>query len=215
MRLMITSAVLVAFCCALSLLAGCAGGARLGEGAKASTSLTDTAQLIRTGQDRVDDTMGALSDLLAMQDASSLEPLYKSFVSSMDRLEKIAHRVGATNEAMREAGEDYFTAWDEQLAQITNEDIRARGAARMEQVRNSYGEIKQSYDAMTEQYSLLIADLRDIRVALGADLTGAGVDAVATAIDKAKTRANRLLAAAEQAAGAYEELGVSLSSSMR
>jgi len=196
-------------------LTGCASsGSQLGKGHNAAQGLFESSDLIRKGRDQVQATMDSLT---ALRDLSggSLSDLYGAFTNNMSNLESIAGRIGATNNEMRAQGEKYFATWDEQIAQISNEDIQKRTTERREQVQKSLEKVAARFDKLAAAYDTFITDLSDLQTALQADLTQDGVKAMGKPIGQALDHGGSVMKAAEEVAQAYEELGIRLSTEAR
>jgi len=187
---------------------GCASsGPELGQGAEAAGGLMESAALIRAGQQDVRATMQSLTDL-SKGSGQDLAGLLGDLSSKMDALEATAHKVGATNKAMREAGSRYFEKWDAEVAQINNEEIRARSEQRRKLISGVLEKVSLQYSRLTESYSTYIGDLRDIRSALSADLTDEALLDLQDVIQSTLQSGEEVLGAAAIVAESYEKLGV-------
>jgi aminopeptidase N len=111
---------------------------------------------------------------------------------------------------MRGKGNEYFKAWDEQTAQIHNEDIKNRSAERKAEMQKKFTEIKMSYTEASESFKPFLSDLKDIQTALATDLTTGGVKAIKGAADKANKDAVPLKASIEKLAGQFKDLGTAM-----
>jgi len=135
----------------------------------------------------VDGSMKALDALAA---AASTDPrkAYDKYAKSVDKVESAAETAKKNAEKMQAQGADYFKEWQAQLDTVKNEEIRALAAERKAKLQDTFANIKKvSQDAKTS-FPPFLSDLKDLRTALGSDITVQGIDAAKGAFQK--TRAN-------------------------
>jgi hypothetical protein len=137
--------------------------------------------LVRGGGD-VDRVM---SSARAIGSAPDLKKSYADFSKSVDALEKVAADVRSRWAGLTSRADAYRTAWERESANLTSEAAKATAAERrasfdgvMRGVTLSMGDLKDSYD-------VFIADIQDIRLLLGNDLTADGIRAVQPLITSA------------------------------
>src|SRR5262245_35354923 len=121
------SSQLVVLALATSLLAGCASS-NYQKGSAAGAGLQASADKITQGSGKVDAALASLNDLV--NNPGDLVAQFKKYTASVSDLESAAKDVQSKVASMRTKGNDYFKAWDEQTAQIHNEDIKNRSAER-------------------------------------------------------------------------------------
>lgn len=208
MRLQRTIGLISIMFCVALLLGGCASAG--GRGAKASQGLMGSASLLRQGSDQVGKTIESMQAMRTMS-GKNLTKLYKGYRSNVNKLDSIANKVKATNNAMVREGKRYFDKWDRDLAKIKNEDLKTASAQRQQEVRESLDQIAAGYGNLSTDYASLMSNLQDILTALKVDLTANGVNAVAGVMQEAESHAKAVQSHAEETAQAYESLGVQLS----
>jgi hypothetical protein len=192
-------------------LSGCASSsASLGKGARAADGLVDSANLIREGMSRIDSTLGSMRALRTMT-GGELPGLYSKYTKDLDSLESVAGRVASTNKKMMSEGKRYFDKWEEQIASMNNEEIRNRSTKRQAEVRKALDDVAKGYTKVSDEYSGLISDLRDIRISLKTDLTTDGVRSLSGPMERAEKSGQRVIDAAEKVAASYEALGMKMS----
>jgi hypothetical protein len=194
----------------VAALAGCASG-NYKKGGDAAAGLTDSANRIEMAKGKIDTTVTALNGLVSGSQPD-LIPQFKQFTAAVSDLESSAKDVKGKVESMRSAGNEYFKAWDEQLATIQNEDIKNRSAARKTEVQQRFTNIKGIYIEAGDAFKPFMANLKDIQTALSTDLTPGGVAAIKGAADKATKDAVPLKAAVDKLAAEFKALGVAMSS---
>lgn len=84
---------------------------------------------------------------------------------------------------------------------ISDPALKKASDTRRTQARQSFGAVTDGLDQVRLAYDPFIASLRDLRTALGSDLTEGGVNAAAPTISKAKNDGQRLKQAIVAAQG--------------
>lgn len=112
---------------------------------------------------------------------------------------------------MQAKGAAYFAKWDQEFANIQNEDIRKRSIAQKETVTKQVDKIRTAYAEVDITRRPLMADLTDIQTALKADLTRAGLDAVKPVAKKANKDAEPLTKAVDKLVEESKTLGFVMS----
>ena len=138
------------------LIAGCKSDTYQ-KGSATGAGLQAAADRINQGSAKIDATLVTLNDLI--KNPGDLVAQFKKYSSSVNDLESAAKDVQSKVAAMRSKGDDYFKAWDAQTAQIHNEDIKTRNAARKEAVLKQFTQIKMSYTEASEAFKPFMSDL--------------------------------------------------------
>lgn len=180
-------------------------------GNKTAASIQKAADQIGALPGQINTTLASLSDLVE-KPQPDLRPQFKQFSSNLSRVESTARDIGNARKAMAERGDAFFAKWDEQLAQIKNEDIKARSQSRKEEVQQKLMAIKGSYAEAETAFKPFIEDLKDTQKYLSTDLTPAGVEAIKDTVAKAKKDAEPLNKSIAKLADDFKALGVSMSS---
>jgi hypothetical protein len=134
----------------------------------------------------------------------------------MSKLEVLADDVLADDvsshaAAMKEQGTDYFNKWDEELAKIQSEDIHTRSLDRKNEVAAHFERVRVSYAQATANFTPLMSDLKDIRTALGTDLTLGGLASIKGLSSKANDKGVPLRESLVRLSADFKDLGVALS----
>ena len=202
----LNSIALSAAAITLTGLLGCATGS---SGSDTAAGLTQSASKIEAGKGKIDAVLTNLNDMAANPN-SDLTPKFKAFNSALADLESTGKHVTAKVEAMRAKGEEYFKAWDQQLATIHNEDIKTRSAERKASVQARFADIKKSYSDAQVAFKPFMQDLKDIQTALKADLTAGGIGAIQGPVAKANKDAVPLKTVVDKLILQFRELGVAM-----
>src|SRR5262249_51797739 len=107
---------------------------------------------------------------------------------------------------------EFLAKWDEQLATIQNEDIKARSQSRKEEVAQKLQTVKASYTEAEMAFRPFMNDLRDVEKSLSIDLTVGGIAAIKDPAAKAPKDAGPLKDSISKLASDFKALGVSMSS---
>jgi chromosome segregation ATPase len=194
---------------AAALLAGCRSS-NYEKGSETGAGLQASADRIGQGQAKIDAAMKSLNDLV--NSPGDLATQFKAYSAAVNDLDSSSKDVQSKVASMRSKGNEYFKAWDEQTAQIKNEEIKKRSAERKAEMQKKFTEIKTSYTQASEQFKPFLSDLKDIQTALATDLTPGGVSAIKGAADKANKEAVPLKASFEKLAAQFKDLGVAMQS---
>ena len=193
-----------------ALLAGCASKG-YEKGDKFSANIQSASTEIGALPGKIDDTLNALNDLVA-KPQDDLRPAFKAFSDQLAGLKASALNIAAARKSMAGNGEAFLTQWDAQLAQIQNEDIKARSQARKDQVAQEMLDIKRSYAEADIAFKPFLADLQDVQKYLSVDLTPAGVATMKDTAAKATQAAGPLKDSIAKVAADFKALGVAMSS---
>lgn len=196
-----------------TVVAFAAGCASTGNDKAASTaqSLTRSAQTIEKGNMLIDQTLAKLNDLVSNPNPD-LRKQFDAFDSSVNDLGSTGREVANQAKEMKAKGADYFENWDKETAQIRNEDIRERSAARQHEVAANFARISQQYDETKTAFEPFMSDLRDVQKYLGTDLTAGGLVAVKEVAVKATRHAVPVKKSLTRLSEEFKKLGLSMSS---
>jgi chromosome segregation ATPase len=193
---------------AAALISGCSSPS-YEKAASTSTSLQRAAEVIDQSNAQIEMVLAALSDLVTTPSAD-VETQFQTYTSLMEGLQSLSNHVREEASHMQTAGAAYFQTWDEELAKIQNEDIRARSTERKNEVSTRFERVRASYREATAHFEPFMSDLEDIHTALGTDLTAGGLASIKDVLDKAKRDAAPLQESLAKLSQEFRELGVSL-----
>jgi len=193
---------------AAALLAGCATSG-YESGNKTATNIQKAANKISAFNGQVDTTLASLNDLVN-NPKPDLRPQFKSFAAHMRSLESAGNEISRARMAMGTEGKEYLAKWDAEIAQINNEDIKARSQSRKAEVNEKLQAIKRSYAETEVAFKPFIADLRDVEKFLSVDLTTAGLASIKDVVAKATSHAAPLKQSLDKLAEDFKSLGISM-----
>jgi hypothetical protein len=204
MKLIVVAALLVV---AVGL-GGCST-APYARGEAASSGLVSAARSLEAADRSLDAALASLREL--GQGEGDLRARFNGFSRSLDNLASSANSVRGEAEAIRTEGESYFKWWEQQVANVNNEDLRAASAARRQQIRADFAKIDATYQSLRAAYTPFMRNLRDIQTVLGTSLTPALVTSVRPSIDSSLVQGAEVRRLLNELIAKYREVGVSLS----
>jgi uncharacterized phage infection (PIP) family protein YhgE len=208
-----TSRIVAGFTVAALLipLAGCVSG-NYQKGANTAAGLSTSGDKIVAGKGKIEATLAALNDLVD-NPQGDLVAKFKQLNAGVSQLQSAANEVGATVRNMSKAGDEYFKGWDEQLAQIRNEDLKKSSVERRANVQKEFTDAKRGYMEFETALKPFMSDLRDVQTMLGTDLTAGGVSVIKSAAVKANKDAEPLKNSLDHLATQFRELSAAMASS--
>ena len=181
---------LTAFALGLLGVAGCQS-AGYNKSTAAAVSLQTAALEVQAESQALETTIAALDDLVE-RPAGDLRIQYRAYRTALYRLNAAVDRTESTGNKMRQKNAAYLKSWDEQLAAMSFEHVRQSSEARKAEVSNQLKQIDTRYDDTHTAVGPLVAYLEDIRLALDADLTLAGLAAVKPIVSNAGENAAKV-----------------------
>jgi uncharacterized phage infection (PIP) family protein YhgE len=193
----------------LAILAGCASSS-YDKSAATGTALQATATEIYQGNAQLTQVLASLNNLVERPQAD-LRPQFDKFTADLDKLQSLAEDVNDKATDMQAKGADYFKDWNQQLATIKNEDVRARSAKRAKEVEAKFFAINGSFQEAKTAFKPFMSDLQDIKTALGNDLTPTGIDTIKKTVAQANKEAKPLKKSISKLGDDFKSLGVAMS----
>ncbi len=179
-------------------------------GEKAADSLKALAKTVQEGQVQVGEVTRALDQLCNKQNQDLRKP-FKAYQKAVKKLSSLAADARKRRDGLAQDRQAYLKAWDQDLASIQQEDIRNRGQERKQKVQQELGKLAALGTQVGDTYQQFDAQLRDIQKAVGADLTPAGVQAVAPTANAARASAVSLRENLTKLSAELRSLGVAMS----
>jgi DNA repair exonuclease SbcCD ATPase subunit len=182
--------ILLASLLAAGLVCGCKTTSH-DRSAAAAVSLQAASAEVQAESQALDATISALDDLV-QRPVGDLRMQFRAYGASLNRFIGAVNRTETTGGKMREKNAAYMKAWDEQLALMTFEHIRQSSEARKAEVSGQLEQLDTRYAETHTAVEPLAAYLEDIRRALDADLTLAGLEAVKPIVTNAGENATKV-----------------------
>lgn len=190
-------------------LAGCATNT-YERGDAAAKSLQNAGAEVQLEGRQLSFTMSSLENLVN-RPAVDLRPQFKQFTANLDRLELCARRneKAAEQAAIRNAV--YLVKWDREITNMNYEIVKSRSEARRAEVVDNITAVSRRYAEARNVMQPLLAYLNDIRHALDADLTVAGLNSVKPIVINAAENAHKVRIALGTLSGELAKSGARMS----
>jgi hypothetical protein len=171
------------------LFSGCASSSSSGykKADKTGEGIAKFGAEVLNAKKSVDSTIKSL-DQIAVTASSNPRPAYEQYCKEVSKLESIAEKARKRSQDMKEKGQAYFTQWEQQLAQVKDEEIRKLAQERKAKLQGAFNKIREVTEPLKGQFDPWLSSLKDLQAYLGQDLTIAGVDAAKNLFAKAKSQ---------------------------
>jgi hypothetical protein len=151
---------------------------------KTGAGIAEFRDEITKGKTAIDATMKSLG---AVATSATTDPrkAFDQFTKDLAHLESTAEKIRKRAQDMREQGQAYFKQWEQELATVSNPEIRALAEQRKAKLQGTFESIRKYTEPLKAQFDPWMSDLKDLQKYLGQDLTIAGVDAAKSLFTKA------------------------------
>ncbi len=185
----------------LVALAGCQGTGST-EGQKQldqlNSQLETFTKTLQDSKEAVQTTITEHDAVVTNQDGD-LPGHYKKFADGIKRCETQQKKMQEDLEKIQATAAPYFAKWKQDLATITDEDLRERSEERMESVQKRLGEMREQAEKAKSAYTPLLATLKDHAAYLSNDLNADSASSLAKDSSKLKENATDLYAVMDHA----------------
>ncbi len=171
-------------------LAGCST-ANYAKSEAAAISMQRAAAEVQAESNAVQLTVAAMNELFQEPGADLRQP-YRHYSTAVDRLAAAARKTQATGQRMAQRNTAYLSAWDKNLKTIDYDHIRELSQNRKEEVTERFEAVKRRYEESQQAVEPLLTYFRDIRTALGTDLTSGGTESLKTVVENAGRNAEKV-----------------------
>lgn len=180
------------------------------KGQKTAEDLHDLAREVQEGSKQIGIVMTTLNQMLTAPGAD-LRKQYSQFDKAAKKMSSIAASARKRRIAIQANRQEYIKAWDAELAKIQNQDIKASGLERRQQVDAQLQTAATAAAAAGANYREFEADIVDIQKYLATDLTRAGLDAIKPVATSATEHAGKIRASLIEVETQLKALGVAMS----
>lgn len=132
-------------------------------------SVADVADSLRELKGVIQSTLAEHNQIVNNKDGD-YRGHYEEFAEGVDDIKEGRDDVQDEVDDMRAAAVPFFKQWELDLTKYNNEDMRARGKARMEETKARYEKVKEQGDVAKAAYTAMMAMLEDHRLAWERDL---------------------------------------------
>jgi hypothetical protein len=155
------------------------------------TGLAEYRQIILNFKKVVDATMKAL-DPMAASTRGDPRAAFEKFTKAVHRLEVDSVQARARGQAIRIRGEAYFDQWQQQLAAVSDAQVRQRAAERRAEVKQGFERVRQVTQGPRDAIKPFLLSLRELEVVLEGNLTASGVAAAQDLFRSSREKGARL-----------------------
>ncbi len=200
-------AVFVSCAFAMQAMSGCAATAGAGYERAGSTSesLTTVREEIADAKPVVAEVTSNLEDI-ANRPAADLKPQFEAFTASLREAERREQRINRRIETSQNRREAYMERWQEDIDEISSQNLRDRALGRMNDTRDKFDALDAKLDVMQQDYKELLEQFNDLRRFLSSDLTIAGISTIRTDVEEIRELEGQLQDAMDDAITALDEL---------
>jgi chromosome segregation ATPase len=202
----VAAALLLAF--AITSM-GCATRGHL-RAQTASDSIATAANQVDNARRHLAETTTALRAHVSQPEVGT-RAAYERFRNAVAALERSVAAVNAEAENIQWQGQRYFEHWNAQVAEMRNEDIRARSVSRQQEVSRQFAQLQQQYQQARQEFVPLMTTLRDIQRLISADLTPTGIEGAREFAARAEQDAARVQETLDRLAETFRQMSGVLS----
>ncbi len=166
-----------------ALMTGCGTTAGYKQADKTGAGIAEFREEIVNGKKAIDATMKSLGDIAATANTNPRKA-FEQYTKDVSNLESTADKIRKRAQDMKERGQAYFTQWEQQMAQVSNPDIRRLAEERKAKLQETFDSIRKYTEPLKAQFDPWMSDLKDLQKFLSNDLTVGGVDAAKSLFTK-------------------------------
>ena len=172
---------------AAALFTGCAS-TPADRAANMASSVAKTGSELEASRAAVTQVLTSLNQLIT-QPVGDMRGQYKSYLAAVKDLGKISNKVDGSINSMVSDSQIYFADWGNQIAAINDPTLKQLSADRKQQAIAGLTELKSNVDKSRAAYKPLAAQLNDVGLYLGNNLTADGIAAMKPRLDSIKVEA--------------------------
>jgi hypothetical protein len=155
----------------------------------ARDGLDDAHERLATARVAADSARDSLEALVSapqgdLGPGADLAPMFEAYEDSVKRLRRQAELVSRLPERLRARGDAYFDQWERDLLRIQDPALRAASASRRGEALATYNRVVGTIWSAQSVFQPLLALQGDLRLAIGNDLTEAGLATVREATQR-------------------------------
>jgi light-regulated signal transduction histidine kinase (bacteriophytochrome) len=164
---------------------GCSstGSSNYKQADKTGASIAKFRDEVVKGKNAVDATMTSLGNVAENADTDPRKS-FEQFKKDVANLDSTANDIRKRATEMQAKGQAYFKQWEEELAKVTNPEIRKLAEDRRATLQETFATVRKYSEPLKAQFEPWMSDLKDLVTYLGNDLTVGGVDAAKSLFKK-------------------------------
>ena len=200
--------LIAGFACLALLPSGCSTPKAVSSADSAASSMQSLADNLEKGRAQVAATMTALNEVVIS--AADPKKAYSKFSSEVGALNKAATNARERSDKMKATVKEHYALWDQELAAISNPDLKQQSVTRKAEVSKAFEDIKNSFVQVSITFKPYQKDLQDLNRYLATDLSAKGIAGASGTIGKLKTESVAVQRDIQAAATKIKELQASM-----
>ncbi len=168
-----------------ALAVGCSSPKAVKSADSATSSMQSLADSLEKGRAQVAKVMTSLNEVV--NSAADPRKAYKDFSSEVASLDKIAVSTRERADKMKTTVKEHYALWDQELAAISNQELKQQSIERKAEVTKAFEDIKDSFNQVSLTFKPYMKNLQDLERYLATDLSANGIAAAGKMINGLKT----------------------------
>jgi chromosome segregation ATPase len=175
---------------ALVVATGCASGKQT-QGEKSYESFEATRVQLADAQQKVDNTLSAMSQF---QYQGNLNNAFQNYKAAVAELEKSSEKAQWRAQAMREHEQQFVENWQKEMEKIQDPTLKASMEARREAVRRNFTQIRAAAAEARQAYEPFMRGNKDLVQSLSINLSPAVIPSLKPAMEQTRAHGQTLKA---------------------
>lgn len=151
------------------------------------------------------EAVGNSLDELTRRGQSDLEGAFDQFSDDASKIKNLEENFSGHATRMEERGEAYFKAWERDIEEYENPEIRQRSEERRAELGQSFDKIAENNVGVKEAFRTYVSDINEIERFLSNDLTDDGIDSIKPIADEVVQNGSELRNELQSLQSAIEE----------
>lgn len=143
-----------------------------------------TAAQLEKSRGQVVNVMTALNEL--SKEGADINDAYKKFSKEVSSLASSTEADGRSAEQMKAAFTDYIALWQQEIAAMSNEELKQQSSTRRGEVVTEFEGVRTTVEAVAKSFEPFRKNLQDLVTYLANDLSPAGISAAGNMINDLK-----------------------------
>jgi DNA repair exonuclease SbcCD ATPase subunit len=129
-------------------------------------------------------TIEALNGVVQSANGGDTKAAFKKYSDQIKAMDKQIQKTKGYAQKMKEQGAAYFKAWEEKMGAVTNEEMKAKAAARRTELQAQYDQIQAGIEEAKTNSGKFWQDLQDLQKYYASDLSPKGIAGTADLVTK-------------------------------
>jgi len=155
---------------------------------------------------QIDTTLEALNGVVQSANGGDPKSAFKKYSDQIKNMDKQIEKTRSYRQKMQEQGQAYFKEWEAKMGAVTNEELKAKAAARRTELQAQYEKISASVAQAKDDSAKFWQDLQDLQKYYASDLSPAGISGTAEMVAKASADGKTVQGYIDQAVAAVDRV---------